>query len=237
LEALTIREVPLKTKVLRCNLENLIKAADIIKKGGIIVYPTDTVYGLGCNPYDRKAVEKIFRIKGRDKKPLPILVAGFHEAFRLAKFTPQALKIAEKLWPGALTLVLEKKHEAPAYIGGDPKLIGLRIPNNNYTCWFAGLCGGAIVGTSANLSGQKPARTAEEAQKTLNGKVDLILDGGRTPLEKPSTVLDLTGSKPKILRVGAVSQKEIFRLLQLRRAIRSQRILRKTSASSSPKAF
>jgi L-threonylcarbamoyladenylate synthase len=196
-------------EVVKCCLEALVKAAEVVRSGGIVVYPTDTVYGLGCNPYDEKAVERIFKVKGRTRKPLPILVSNPHEAFRIAKFSPQALKVAGFFWPGALTLVLERKPPAPTHLGSR-RMVGVRWPKHRDACMLIMLCGGLLVGTSANPTGEKPAQTAGEAKAVLGGKVDLILDGGPAPLGEASTVLDFSGQKPKILRAGALPVKEII---------------------------
>ena len=201
-------------EVLDCSLESLAKAAEAVARGGLIVYPTDTVYGLGCNPYHGEAVKRVFEVKGRMGKPLPLLVSSPHEAFRIAEFNPNALKAAGLFWPGALTLVLKAKPQAPRGLGGG-SLIGVRWPRHREACRLIMLCGGLLVGTSANPTGEPPALTAEEAEDKLGGSVDLILDGGRAPLGKPSTVLDLSNSKPKLLRVGAISEREILEGLDL----------------------
>ncbi len=190
-----------------CRLGDLVKAAEIVRSGGVIVYPTDTVYGLGCNPYNREAVEKVFKVKGRPGKPLPILVSSPQEAFRIARFSLQALKLAGFFWPGALTLVLERKPSAPAHLGSR-RLVGVRWPKHRDACRLIALCGGLLVGTSANPTGEQPALTASEAEARLGEKVDLILDGGPARLGEASTVVDLSGKKPKVLRGGALPVEE-----------------------------
>jgi len=193
--------------------KNLKAAAEIVKKGGLVVYPTDTLYGLGCDPYNQEAVLKAFRVKGRTGKPFPLLVSSLEKARRLGYFPPAALKAAKKFWPGALTLVLRRKPEAPSCLGGDPSLIGLRVPRHPIALSLIELCGGALVGTSANLTGETPPKTAEEAAAQLGGRVDMILNGGRTPLGVGSTVVDFSAEKPKVLRRGAVDVEELSQVL------------------------
>lgn len=188
-------------------------AAKIVKNGGLIIYPTETVYGLGCDPYNLEAVKKVFKVKGRTNKPLPILVSNLKKAMEISYFTDEALKLAKKFWPGPLTIVLKRKNSAPSFLGGNPKLIGVRVPNHPVALKLVKLCGGFLVGTSANLSGKKPPTTAYEAAKQIGSKVDLILDGGKTSIGLSSTVLDLSTKKPKILREGPITKKEISSLL------------------------
>ncbi|RLI27998.1 MAG: threonylcarbamoyl-AMP synthase [Candidatus Hecatellales archaeon] len=199
-------------EVVRCTFEGLLRSAEIVRNGGVIVYPTDTIYGLGCNPYHREAVNRIFEIKGRRDKPLPVLVSGFHEAYRMAWFSGEALKLAAAFWPGALTMVLPRKPAAPKPVGGP--LIGLRCPGDLKAKFLVSLCGGSLVGTSANLSGEKPAENAEEAKEVLGDKVDLILDGGKARLGRASTVVEISQGEIKILREEAISAEEIFKTLR-----------------------
>ena len=189
------------------------KAAETVKKGGLIIYPTDTVYGLGCDPYNVQAVKRVFRVKGRENKPLPLLVSSMRKALSLAYFTTEAIKIVKRFWPGPLTVVLKRREEAPKFLGGDPSLIGLRIPNHPVTLRLIRFCGGCIVGTSANLSGKKSPTTVGEAVKQLGDKVDLVVDGGKTMLGLGSIVLDLSTEKPRILREGPIKREEISKIL------------------------
>lgn len=190
------------------------KAAKIVKEGGLIIYPTDTVYGLGCDPYNIQAVKKVFEVKGRKGKPLPILVSSIRKALNLAYFTSETLKIVKKYWPGPLTMVLKRKENAPSFLGGNPSLIGLRIPKHPVTLKLIRLCGGFLVGTSANLTGKKPPTTVDEAVKQIGDKVDLIVDGGKTIVGLSSTVLDFSTKTPKILREGPITKEEILEFLK-----------------------
>jgi L-threonylcarbamoyladenylate synthase len=190
------------------------KAAKLVKKGGLIIYPTDTVYGLGCDPYNLQAVKKVFEVKGRKNKPLPVLISSMKKALDLAYFTSEALKIVKKYWPGPLTIVLKRRENAPSFLGGDPSLIGLRIPKHPVALKLIRLCGGSLIGTSANLTGKKPPTTVDEAIKQIGDKVDLIIDGGETAIGLGSTVLDLSTETPKILREGPITKEEISSLLK-----------------------
>lgn len=190
--------------------ENLEKAARIVRGGGLVIYPTDTVYGLGCDPFNSSAVHRLLAVKGREDKPLPILVGNIQNAAALAELPTVARRVAERYWPGPLTLVLKSKVKIQ---GVKLDTVGLRVPKHKVALKLIRLCGGCLIGTSANISGRPPPLTAEEAADQLGDKVDLILDGGKTPLGRSSTVLDLSGDQPKVLRAGPIDAKELLRIL------------------------
>jgi len=205
----------LSTIVLRINPEKpenniLTIASSMLKFGEVIVFPTDTVYGLGANPFNEMSVLKVYEIKGREfNKPLPILVSDVNTALKLGVFDERALKLARKFWPGSLTIVVRRKMGiASLALGGQDK-IALRMPNHNVALKLAKSLGGAIVGTSANISGSKAAKTASEAKKMLENRVRLILDAGPSPKKIPSTIVDVTVKPFKIIRLGPVSIEEI----------------------------
>ncbi len=190
------------------NTNLLRKAVDIIKKGGLVIFPTDTVYGLGCNPFNEKALGRLFQVKKRvSNKPVPILVSSLKKAEEIAEFSSFAKKIASQYWPGALTLVLPAKPKVPPSLLGRGDSVGIRIPNHQLTLLLIRGVGGYLIGTSANLSGRKPACTSEEAGEQLGEKVDMILDGGRCPIGNSSTVVDVISSPPRILRQGTLELK------------------------------
>jgi len=195
--------------LLKADLETVGKAADIVKKGGVVAYPTDTVYGLGCDPTKPDAVRRLIQIKGERKKPLPILGDAIESLEKVAILTYEAGLLAKKFWPGALTIILTKKPFLPDIIAMGSSSLGVRIPNHKIALQLIGLSGGLLVGTSANLSGSKPPIDAEGVAKQIGNKVDLILDGGRTPLAKESTVISLIGGKLRVIRVGPVSESDI----------------------------
>lgn len=203
-------------RVLKADLEGLAAAAEVVARGGVICYPTDTVYGLGCDPLNTLAVEKAVQAKGSRTKPVPILVKGVEDAEKLAHVSERAKKLARKFWPGPLTIVLPAKDAIPKTLSPDGT-IGLRSPKHPICLDLLALCSGALVGTSANLTGKPPATSAKQVAKDLGDRVDLILDGGRSPIGVASTVIDLTEARTRILRDGPVGKAEIMRCLRGKR--------------------
>jgi L-threonylcarbamoyladenylate synthase len=186
--------------------EQVEKGIAILKKGGVIAFPTDTVYGLGASIAIDSAVERVYRIKGRPRRmALPLLLADLSQLDDVARsLPPSARLLAERFWPGPLTLVLFKSDAVSDIVSGSGKTIAVRIAAHPTPTALARGVSTAIVGTSANLSGQPSALTAEEARAQLGDKVDLIIDSD-CPGGKESTVVDLTGESPVILRQGALS--------------------------------
>jgi L-threonylcarbamoyladenylate synthase len=182
---------------------SLKEAAAIVRGGGLVVYPTDTVYGLGCDPMNEEAVDRLFKAKGRDTKPLPVLCASAADAGRLVKLNPTSLGLAASHWPGALTMVLPLKKAVPRRLNRGGDYLGVRVPGLRFCRDLVGACGGVLTGTSANLSGRPSCRTAEEAGGQLAERVDLILDGG-TAGGLESTVVKVVGRGIMILRQGRV---------------------------------
>lgn len=195
------------TKATEAAIQN---AARIVEKGGVIVYPTDTVYGLGCNPFNEEAVKRVFKIKGERTKPLPILASSIEKIEKIAQITEKTLKLAEKFWPGPLTMVLPKKSLLPNIVSLDLDSVAVRVPNHQIALELISLSGGLLVGTSANKSGKKPPRTASEAAEQIGEEVDLILDSGPAPIGASSTVVDLTGKQPKVLREGPIKMDDVL---------------------------
>jgi len=198
--------------MLKATLANIKVAAKILKQGGLVVYPTDTVYGLGCNPFDVDAVERLIRVKGARDKPLPVLACNLANVKRIAELSSDARKIGEQFWPGPLTLVLPKKLLSDVVTFG-LATVGVRIPNNEVALELIRCSGGLLVGTSANKTGSKPPTSVPEISRQLGGEVDVILDGGVTELGGSSTVLDLSGGKVKVLRKGCVSLEDVLESL------------------------
>jgi L-threonylcarbamoyladenylate synthase len=193
--------------------EQVEKGIAILKNGGVIAFPTDTVYGLGASSDIDAAVERVYRIKGRPRHmALPLLLANVSQLDKVAVSIPASARLlADKFWPGPLTLVLPKSDAVSDIISGDGATVAVRVPPPpNPTALARGL-GTPIVGTSANLSGQPSALTAEEARNQLGDKVDLIIEGD-CPGGRESTVVDLTGESPVILRQGALSREELRQL-------------------------
>ena len=204
------------TRLLRIGSESIREAAATILKGGLVVYPTDTVYGLGCHPFDKEAVNKVVDVKKRSKGNFPVLVASIEKARELGEVDGNAETLALRFWPGPLTIVVSSRVDFPVPIAGSDRMVGLRIPRRKDTVDFIVMCGGSLVGTSANISGSPSMRRAEEALKTFDGKVDLVLDGGSLSKSLESTVVRATSKRIDILREGAVSRQEIAMALKAR---------------------
>jgi L-threonylcarbamoyladenylate synthase len=180
--------------------------AGVLSKNGVIVYPTETFYGLGASALSREALRKVFEIKKRpSSKGLPVLVSDLKMAEGLAAELPPAFySLASRFWPGPLTLVVKAAPHLPPELVGQGRTVGIRFPA---VPWLQALIREsrfALVTTSANISGQGEIASAEEVQRVFMEKVDLIVDGGQTPGSKPSTVIDLTGEKPVLVREGVI---------------------------------
>ncbi len=187
------------------------RAVDILRGGGLVAYPTDTVYGLAVLPSDERAVRRLFEAKKRElDKAVPLLIASPGD---LDGVTSEAPKAARRLigafWPGALTLVLRKAEGLRSLALGDA--VAVRVPDHPVPRELARLLGAPITGTSANVSGGAEALSAEEVRVQLGAAVDLIMDGGRCPGGRPSTVVDCTSGAPRIVREGAISREELER--------------------------
>jgi L-threonylcarbamoyladenylate synthase len=186
------------------------KGVKILQKDGVIAFPTDTVYGLGADAFNSTAVERIYEIKNRPKyRQFPLLIADVKQLTTLAEPIPEiAWFLARRFWPGGLTLVLSKKDSVPAYLASRPT-IAVRIPNHPVCQALIKHLGNPLIGTSANISGQPAALTAEEVEHQLGGKIDLIINGGQCPGGKESTIVDITHKPPVILRQGIIPSQEI----------------------------
>lgn len=200
-------------RIVKADLDGLALAAGSVAKGGIICYPTDTVYGLGCDPLNSSAVEKAIAAKGKRTKAMPVLVKGTDDAERLTYFSEPAKKLADRYWPGPLTIVLPTKGHVPLILA-PRRTLGVRSPKHAICQQLLGLCSGYLVGTSANLTGKPPAISAKEVEDQLGDRVDIILDGGRSPIGVSSTVVDLTERSLSILREGPVTRAEILQCLR-----------------------
>ena len=196
--------------LLKATKNNIMVAARIVRRGGLVVYPTETVYGLGCNPFNVEAVKRILEVKDNRNKPLPVLAAGIADADKVASISPNGRKLAAKFWPGPLTMVFPKKPNFPDVVTFGLDSVGLRIPNNDVALHLIRLSGGLLIGSSANRTGEEPPRRVQDISGELKEMVDVVLDGGAAAQGTPSTVADLTSEKPRILREGPISLKEIL---------------------------
>ena len=203
-------------RVFKADVEGLAEAAVAVAKGGVICYPTDTLYGLGCDPLNARAVRRTMEAKGRGPKPMPILVRDLATARKFAYVPGKAEKLAQGFWPGPLTMVLQAREGLPQDLISEGK-VGVRSPKHPICLDLLQLCSGGLVGTSANLTGRTPATTAEEVLSQLGDRVDLILDGGKVPLGVASTVIDLTQPKLVVLREGPLGREEMLKCLRRRK--------------------
>jgi L-threonylcarbamoyladenylate synthase len=184
-------------------------ALEILTGGGLVALPTDTVYGLGALVYEGGAVEEIFRVKGREiEKAIPIMIADVDQMERVsAGMNSTARKLAERFWPGPITLVVPRHPSIPDVVSPFPT-VGVRIPQHDATRELLRMAGPMAV-TSANISGQSAPSTARGVEAQLGGLIPLILDGGTTLGGMPSTVVDCTELEPKILRAGPITAEQI----------------------------
>jgi len=187
------------------------QAITILKRGGIVACPTDTVYGVGAAINIEPAVERVYRIKGRPLgRSLPILLADKSQMAEVARVVPPlAWRLADRFFPGALTIVLFKSESVPDIVTGGRKTVAVRVADHPIPIAIVRGLGVPIVGTSANLSGSPSALTAEEVRAQIGDRVDMIIDGGRCPGGIESTIIDVSGEKPRILRQGPISMEEL----------------------------
>ena len=190
------------------------RGISILKRGGIVAFPTDTVYGLGACANLHQAVERVYQVKERPRNmALPLLLAHTSQISEVAEPVPPiAWCLAHSFLPGALTIVLHKSNSVPDIITGGGITIAVRIPAHPIPVALTEGLGAPIVGTSANLSGKPSALTADEVYSQFDDKIDLVIDGGRCPGGRESTIVDVTGETPVVLREGAISSEELKRV-------------------------
>jgi L-threonylcarbamoyladenylate synthase len=196
-------------------------AVNDIIEGKVIAFPTNSVYGLGCDPTNMKAVDRLYQIKFRDRsKGFLLLVYSIKEAEKVAKFNDTAKKLADHFWPGELTLILNRRPDniIPAEVTASEETIGLRVPKNKIVRKILnklierGEFGG-IVGTSANYAGEPPCESGKEISNKILSPIDLILDSGKISSGTPTTIVECTGPELKILRQGRIKEEEIRKVL------------------------
>jgi L-threonylcarbamoyladenylate synthase len=204
----------MKTAILRTGeAAALPRAVEVLQAGGLVAFPTDTVYGLGALAFSSEAILRIFAAKGRaSEKAIPVLLASVEELDRVAADPPpMALRLAKCFWPGPLTLVVRRRPGLPEAISATDTL-GVRVPDHPVALSLLAAAGPLAV-TSANRSGSVSPRTAAGVLAELEGRIDLILDGGETPGGVPSTVVDCTGDAPVILREGPLRLEDLVAAL------------------------
>ena len=204
------------TEILKPTAENLIRAGKLIQAGEIVAFPTETVYGLGANTFNVEACKKIYIAKERPAdKPLTLHVANFEMIEEIAEISTAAEKLIEKFLPGPLTIILPKKNIVPDFVTCNSKSVGVRFPKNVIAQELIKIAGVPVVASSANISGKNPPVTAQEVFENLNGRIKIILDGGKCDVGISSTVIDISTGELKILRQGIISAESIERVLDL----------------------
>ncbi len=197
-------------------LEAINSAAEAVKRGGVIVYPTDTVYGIGCDPFKIDAVERVIHAKMREKKPAPVLVSDLDQLLEVAEPTEEELEAAIRLWPGAVTIVMAKRPELPDLVTAGEKTVGVRMPAHIVPLLIMQKARRPLVGTSANISGEPSAATIDQIPSSVLEKVDVVVDAGRTHHQLPSTVVKIQNRRVIVLREGAVSREEVEKRIGLK---------------------
>lgn len=199
--------------------EVIFEASEVLRMGGSVVYPTDTVYGLGVNPFDDYAVKRLFRIKKRPlSKPLALIIRSIAMAKKLAYIDHQKERILKSVWPGAVSVVLYKRKLISAFIAAGTDTVSLRVPDNEFCIKLIKAFNSPITSTSANISDEQHTNDSKEIIRRFSAelyKPDLIIDAGILEVGQPSTVLDLTREKPRITRIGPVSPGELSKIVEI----------------------
>jgi L-threonylcarbamoyladenylate synthase len=204
-----------RVKILRSeDRASVEEAVNVLRHGGLVCFPTDTVYGIGAAAGDNSAVRRLYAVKGRSPdKPMPLLLADASDAALVAEVTPLSKSLATRFWPGALTIVLRKEasYRSLALAGQDT--VALRVPDHGLVRSMVRALGEPVTGTSANRAGAPAPVSAAEVAFQMGEMVDLIIDGGRCPARQESTVIDITHDTPEILREGVVNMAEVAEAL------------------------
>jgi L-threonylcarbamoyladenylate synthase len=192
-------------------------AAEIIARGDVIAFRTDTFYGLGADPFNASAVQKVRDLKGREEnKPILVLISDVAQLGQLIELrSPAFEELARKFWPGPLTIIGAASGRLPSELTAGTKSVGVRLPDDEQVRSLVRACGGGLTATSANPSHQTPARTAEEVAQYFGDRLELIVDGGSAQTDQPSTVVDASGVEVKLVREGVISWCEICEPSQL----------------------
>ena len=193
-----------------CDDEGIEQASKIIEDGGIVVFPTDTVYGIGCNPYNKESAKKVYEIKSRDfSKPFPVLVYSKEIASQIAEFDEISEKLVEEFWPGQLTILLKLKDTKLKESLNLSDKIALRVPNHKCTLALLEKCH-YLIGTSANVSGQPSFFDPAECIKSVEN-YDVFVDGGTITSKGESSIIQIEDGEIKIIREGSLSKEEILK--------------------------
>lgn len=209
----------MKTEVVKINstekIEDINKAGEILRNGGLVAIPTETVYGLGANAFDEEAVKSVFVAKGRPSdNPLIVHISEFEEIYTLVESVPEsAKKLAEKYWPGPMTIILKKSDKIPSVVSGGLDTVAIRLPSHEIARAIIKASGVPIAAPSANLSGSPSPTNAKCVFDDMNGRIPMIVDGGECEVGVESTVLTLIGDKPRLLRPGGITPEQLREIL------------------------
>ena len=197
--------------------EQVERGVSVLKQGGIVAFPTDTVYGLGASATLHSAVERVYQIKERPRNmALPLLLSDISQIDEIAEsMSPVAWLLARSFWPGALTMILPRSKAVPDIITAGGKTVAIRIPAHPISVALIEGLEAPVVGTSANLSGKPSPLTADEVRSQFGNNIDLVIDGGRCPGGRESTIVDVSGEQPVVLREGAISREELRRVCEI----------------------
>lgn len=192
--------------------EELDHVKEVLDKGGVVIFPTDTVYGIGCNCFNEEAIDKLFEFKQRDyKKPINVLTSSKEQIEKIAIIQNETEdKIIKEYTPGALTIILKKKETVPDLLTSQLNTVGVRIPNNKIALQILKIVENPLATTSVNLSGEKAGIQLSDFVDQFQGKVDIIIDGGISDIQLASTIVKVENNEIKILREGTVKIKNTF---------------------------
>lgn len=196
--------------------KNLKLIANKLRAGGVGIFPTDTVYGIGCNALDEISINNLFQLKDRDySKPINILVSNVEMLKDLVEnISDEEQKLIDKFWPGALTIIFNKQHTVSNLLTANLNTVGIRMPNNKIALDLLNLTGIALATTSANISGKNAGIKVSDFYNNFNNKVDFIIDNGTSNIKKASTIVQIVNGSPIILREGSISEKQIIDALK-----------------------
>ena len=201
----------METKILEPTIENIKLAANVIKEGGLVAFPTETVYGLGANALDEAAVKKVYEAKGRPSdNPMIVHISRASDIGQTTRMlSPDIVNLIDNFWPGPLTLIVKSKDAIPKVTRGGLETVGVRLPDNEIARELIELSGVPIAAPSANISGRPSPTRVEDVIEDLDGKVDIILKGEDCRVGIESTVLDVSGDKLMILRPGFITAEQL----------------------------
>jgi len=193
----------------KCDSEGINTAKKILEKDGVIIFPTDTVYGIGCNPYSTKAIQRIYQIKKRDEtKPFPILGYSKDELNKIVFFDEKSSRLIDKFWPGKLTLVLKLKDQKLKETMSLSDKVAVRVPNNKCVLSLLKECK-LLIGTSANTSGTPSLIDSKDCNEQLSN-YDILIDYGRIQSDGESTIIEINNGELNVIRIGSISEEEIL---------------------------